>query len=402
MIRSDTPRLRTRPEVELLLLCTRTHVDSDTAARIETLTQENIDWGYLLKTAQEHGVTPLLYWNLIETCPEAVPESTLDQLQSYFRKNAQRNVFMAGELLRLLNLFETRGISAIPFKGPSLAASIYGNLALRRQSDDLDILIHEKDVLKARDLLLSQGYQPEDKWTRRQETVLFQASHEYTFVHYSKRLKVELHWKITSKYFDIFPEPERLWERIMPSSLAGKEVMVFSPEDLLLILCVHGTTHLWQQLELICGVAELISADKGLDWEQVMEEAREVGGERMLFLGLFLANELLGAPLPDEVLRRVQADPPSKALAAQVHERLFHEVYSPSPGVFESSLFYLRTRERLQDKVRYCMLLAMSPTEYELAALPQLASLSFFYHIIRPIRLLTGKYGLLGLLRRFL
>lgn len=400
MSRSGALTVNARPEIELLLLCARTQMDSERAARVETLLQEGIDWDYLLEAAQEHGVTPLLYWNLNATCPEAVPEPSLERLRSRFRKGAQYNVFMAGELVRLLNLFEKHEIPAVPYKGPSLAASIYGNLALRRQSVDLDILIRERDVLKARDLLLSQGYRPDERWTPRQEAVLLQASHEYTFVHDDKRVKVEVHWRITSRYFSFPLDSERLWVRLRPSSLLGKEVPGFSPEDLFLILCAHGTIHLWQQLELICAVAELVRAGEELDWDQVMTEARELGGERMLFLGLCLADDLLGAPLPDVVLQRVRTDPSVKPLAARVRERFFREVYNPPPGTIETTLFHLRARERLRDRVLYCVRLAMIPTEYDWAALPLPRSLSFFYYVIRPIRLLTGKYGLLGLLRR--
>ena len=391
-----------RPEVELLLLCARTRMPSETAARIEVLLQQDLDWDCLLEMAQEHGMTSLLYWNLNATCPEAVPEASLERLRSRFHKVARYNVYMAGELLKLLDLFETHGISVVPFKGPAFAESVYGSLVLRRQSVDLDVLVHQQDVLKAKELLLSQGYRPGEKWTPRQEAVLLRASHEYTFVHDEKRVKVEVHWRITSKYFSFPLESEGLWERLRPGSLGGKEVMAFSPEDLLLILCAHGTVHLWQLLELICGVAELVGANKGLDWDQVTLEARELGGERMLFLGLFLADDLLGAPLPDEVLRRVRADTSVKALAAQVRQRLFREVNVPPLGVLESSLFHLRARERLRDRVLYCVRLAMSPTEYDWTALPLPPSLSFLYYIVRPVRLLTGKYGLLGLLRRYL
>lgn len=397
MTRRGEPKTGARPEVELLLLCARTQVDSEGAARIEALLREDINWDYLLETAREHGMMPLLYWNLNATCPEAAPEDTLDQLRDRFHKNARRNVFMTGELLKLLKLFETHGISAVPFKGPFMAASIYGNVVLR-QFTDLDILVREQDVLEAKDLLLSQGYRPEYKLTPQQDTVLLQASHEYSFVHDDNRVKVELHWKITSEYFSFSLDPERLWKRLKPSSLAGKEVLVFYPEDLLLILCVHSASHVWQQLEFVCSVAELIRTNEKLDWGQITGQARELGSERMLFLGLFLASDLLGAPLPDEVLQRVWADPSVKALAAQVRERLFREADNP-PGILESSLFHLRARERMRDKVRYCVQLAMVPNHLDWG-LPLPASLYFLYYILRPIRL-TSKFGR-GLLRRFL
>ncbi len=397
MAPSGTQMVGARPEVELLLLCARTQMDSERAARVEALLQEDINWDYLLETAQEHGVMPFLFWNLNAICPEAVPKATIDQLRSRFRNNAQRNVFMAGELLRLLNLFETQEISAVPLKGPSLAESIYGNLALRRQSVDLDVLVREQDVLRAKDLLLHQGYRPEHEWAL-QETLRLQASHEYPFVHHDRRIKVELHWKITPEYFSFSPDLELLWKRLRPSFLAGHEVMTPSPEDLLLILCVHGTKHLWQGLGLVCDVAELVH-NKKLDWEQTMKQARELGSERMLFLGLFLASDLLGASLPNEVLQRMWADSSARTLAAQVCKQLFYETDN-QPGILDSSLFHLRAKEHLQDRVRYCIRLTMSPDEWDYRALPLPASLSPFYYILRPIRLMK-KYGP-SLLRRSL
>ena len=65
--------------------------------------------------------------------------------------------FLTGELLRLLDLFEQNQIPAVPYKGPALGVAIYGKLSLR-QFADLDILIPEKDVWKATDLLINRGY----------------------------------------------------------------------------------------------------------------------------------------------------------------------------------------------------------------------------------------------------
>ena len=385
MIRSDAQMVGVRPEVELLLLCARTQMDPKRAARVETLLQENIDWDCLLKTAQEHGVIPLLYWNLNAACPEAVPKATLNQLRGCFHKNAQRNVFWVGELLRLLNLFKTHEISAVSFKGPSLAASVYGNLALR-QFGDLDILVREQDVLKAKDLLLSQGYRPEYQWTRHQEKALLRSWCEYPFVHDGSGVRVDLHVKVAPKYFSFPLKPERLWERLEPSSLAGQEVAALSTEDLLLILCVHGTKHLWQALDSICAVAELTRVSEEVDWARVMQQARELGSERMLFLGLLLASDLLGATLPDHVLQRAGADPSAEALAAQVRGQLFREADNP-PNIFEQSLFHLKARERLRHRVRYRVLRAVTLNSEDWV-LPLPASLFFLNYVLRPARLI--------------
>src|SRR5262245_35749716 len=156
----ETPSLVVRPEAELVLCCARTCMDPENAARISALVRRDIDWDYLLRIANEHGITPLLYTHLNATCREAVPNRNLDELRNHFHDNSRHNLFLTGELLNLLRLFETHQIPAIAFKGPVLAAAVYGNLALR-QFSDLDLMIHKQQVAKTRGLLVSRGYRPQ-------------------------------------------------------------------------------------------------------------------------------------------------------------------------------------------------------------------------------------------------
>lgn len=392
----------TQPEVELLLCCARTCIDSKTAERIRNLLQNDIDWDYLIRTALCHKVMPLLYWSLNATCPEAVPKAILTQLRYYFHANAQNNLFLAGELLKLLNLLEAHGIPTIPFKGPVLATFVYGNLSLR-QFSDLDILVHERDFLKLKDLLISQGYQPTNftdpqeetyvqSMTGTQEAVYLQRNWEYHLSREHDGVTVDLHWGVLPKHF-FWLEPERFWERLEPLTLANTTVLNFSPEDSLLLLCMHGAKDCWNQLSRLCDVAELIRTQQGIDWGRSIEQASTLGSERMLFLGLQLASDLLGATLPPEVLQRVEAEPVVKSFAAQVRKQLFCEVDLPSgDSKIKSFLFHLRVKERLQDKVRYCLYL-ITPNVSDWVFLPLPSSVSFLYYLLRPIRLVR-KYGL--------
>jgi Uncharacterised nucleotidyltransferase len=381
-----------RSEAELLICCARTCLDTDTAERIRALIQHDLDWAYLLRTALAHGMLPLLYWHLNATCPEALPGLILEQLRDHFHGNTGRNRYMAGELLDILHLFEAHGIFAIPYKGPALTASVYGNLGLR-EFVDLDLLVHKQDVRRAKDLLASKGYQPQFHLTEAQEAGLLRSQCEYLLWRDEDGVIAEIQWGIVPRYFAFPLDYERLWERLEPVSLGGKSILTLAPEDLLLILCVHGTKHLWEQLKWICDIAGLIHLHNKMDWEQVMAQAGTLGSRRMLFLGLFLASDLLGASLPKGVLKRVKADAAVKALAAQVHERLFREA-NGLPGLCEASLFHLRARERLRDRIHYGVRLAMTTTPGDWALLPPLpASLFPLYSLWRPVRL-AGKYGL--------
>ena len=154
-----------RPESELLLCCARSSIDSERSDRIRSLLRDGIDWTHLLRQAKEHGVMPLLCWHLTNHCLDGIPQPLVDRLRDHFHSNARSNLLLTEELLRLLDLLEARGIRAIPFKGPALAASVYGNVALR-QFCDLDLLVHASEVSKTRDLLISAGYQPELNLTR--------------------------------------------------------------------------------------------------------------------------------------------------------------------------------------------------------------------------------------------
>lgn len=155
--------------------------------------------------------------------------------------------------------------------------------------------------------------------------------------------------------------------------------------------------HFWVRLEWICDVAELIRAHGEMDWEQVIGRARELGSMRMLLLGLFLTKDLLGATLPAEIWHRAQADPAVASLAAQVRKRIFGDP-DPHEGVSDIFPFHVRVRERLQDRVRYCLRMAVTPTEEEWEFLSLPRPLFSVYYLLRAIRM--GRRSGLWLWRR--
>lgn len=389
-----------RPETELILRCARTAIDSQSADRIKTLLQQDIDWPNMIQMAESHKLPPLLYWSLNNTCPEAVPDAFMEQLRSMANATAYYNLFLAAELNRLLELLATRQIPALPFKGPVLAASAYGNLSLR-QFDDLDILLHKHDFLRAKDLLLKQGYREMHQVTHEEEAAHLRSPRRYhcMFVRDDKKpIYVELHWGVTAKYFSFPLDHERLWKHLESVPLAGSMVLNIPAEELLLYLCVHGSKHLWGRLLWICDVAELIRSHQNLDWDKLVNHANAHGSKRMLFLGLFLASDLLGVELPKEVSNMIQADGVVKLLSERVRERLFRE-NQDADGFFEKPLFYLKMREGLGDKARlvyyYCLkyfLMAVTPNKLDQETMPLPGSVSFLYYLVRPVRLIK-EYG---------
>ncbi|MCK4389505.1 MAG: nucleotidyltransferase family protein [Desulfobacterales bacterium] len=115
-----------------------------------------------------------------------------DRCRVCFHVNAHWNVIFTEKLLNLPNLFEAHGIPALPFKGPVLAQTVYGDLS-RRQFVDLDILVQRRNVLKAKDLLISHRYWPLTHVNGVREADYVQLHIHYDFVDPDDKALVELH-----------------------------------------------------------------------------------------------------------------------------------------------------------------------------------------------------------------
>src|SRR5215472_8528683 len=119
------------PEKQLLVSCARTQVAAPVAEQICGLVAEKLDWEFVLEAATDNSVAPLLDSNLRGIAAGAAPTGVLDRLKAATRANTVRCLFLSAELHKILDLFQSAEILAIPYKGPILAEQAYGNLTLR-------------------------------------------------------------------------------------------------------------------------------------------------------------------------------------------------------------------------------------------------------------------------------
>lgn len=365
MLRSEVNRqasVRLQPEAGLLLSCAGADVSEMHAARFQALLHEKLDWDEVMQIAMQHGVLPLLYWHLDHVDSTFVPAAACEQLSSYFYANKLHNNRLTDKLLNLLHQFSTHGITAVPFKGPALAVAAYGNLDLR-QFGDLDILVPERDCRAAMCVLLSQGFRLKSSALNMEEEMAQLSRCAYSFFHDADGISVDLHWGITAameypdRAFALPLDAIDVWERLESLSLAGTQVLHFAPEDLLLMLCIHGSKHCWERLGWLCDIAQLIHACPEMPWARIRSRASHLGCRRMLELGVLLAHTVCGVRLPKPVLRQVRLEAVVRSLAKGVERDWFAGVESET-SILTRSRFYLRMRERWQDKVQYSVWLA--------------------------------------------
>ncbi|MGH9800397.1 MAG: nucleotidyltransferase family protein, partial [Blastocatellia bacterium] len=159
---------------------------------------------------------------------------------------------------------------------------------------------------------------------------------------------------------------------------------------LLLYLCLHGAKHPWDTLGQIVDVARLIARFPELDWGVVLAQAKIQRVERMLWLGLLLARDLVGVQLPREVDQRINQDRAVVGLAASTATWLFGGSEGPQNKP-QSMIYHFRLQKGIFGKFSYLWRLFAVPTygDWKMIRLP--IALLPIYPLLRPFRLLR-KY----------
>jgi hypothetical protein len=380
-------------EKRLLCCCARTRLHPGVAEEIKLLVSQPLDWQFLLAEAAEHSITPLVEKNLSAAAADLVPAEHLAGLKAATRANTVRCLYLTAELNKLLADFASRGILAIPYKGPVVAQQVYGDIAIR-EFEDLDVILPQRDVPKAHEIMLAHGYKPKFPWILSSDAAASLVPGEYNYRDEARRLMVELHTEITLRHFPAVPDLDSFSQRLITISLAGRDSRTFAPEDALPILCIHGSKDFWERLSWIADISELIQAYPRLDWGAVERRARDLKSEYMLWLGLTLARDLLDAPLPREIEAHAKSSNGVATIAKEVEARTLSRTPAPL-----DALGRFRFRQKLVPSSwfgwRYALRLSVVPAEEDWMMLRLPPSLAPLYIALRPLRLLR-KYGWAG------
>jgi len=348
------------------------------------------DWARLLVLAEAHGVAGHLTACLRSLDDDLVPSEVRQTLVDRRRAQIFFTLRLTAELFRILDRFTSEGIGALVVKGPVLAVQAYGDPAMRAYGD-LDLLVRQRDIRRATELLSAAGFSPAVPLSAIDAGRI---PGQYLFSKPDSKLIVELHNDLTLRYFPRRLPIEEFFARQIRVRLDAREAPALSVEDELVLICIHGAKHFWERLMWIADVAALVSRQTGIDWQRVADSARAVEAERMLHTGLRLASDLLEARLPGKVLAMAQAD----AVSARLVERTLKwlpAAGSAPPGLLERAAYRLGMRGGLISGPAYLLRLSLSPTEEDWKDGAEEKRHRFLDALRRPFRL-ARKYGRRG------
>jgi hypothetical protein len=289
------------PEFELVLACLRWPQETVDGDRIRSLAQQPIRWPYLLEILHHHKVVPLFLRNLEAFAPGYMPDEAATALRAAGAANDETCLRRTSQLLLLNRLFREQQIDLRVFKGIPLAITAFQDPALR-DAGDIDLLVSERDIFRAGEILRIQGYvrlDPQARLTRSRLRSYLAHQKDFSYSHPLSDLVIDLHWRLFRNPF--LPANAGLTDVGEDWVDLGSERIATLPAPrLLLYLCVHGALDGWLRLKWLTDIGALRHAMTPEQLASTVNMAKEQQALAQLSAAVFLCQELLGQELSAE------------------------------------------------------------------------------------------------------
>jgi hypothetical protein len=377
------------PEWNFILAASSPDLRESDLTHIQFLLEKPLGWDAVLRLADQHGVSSLLYQNLARL-QNGVPSSALNSLRQEYERNIHKSLFLTRELFRILDCLDTLGITVVPYKGIVMSEAYYGDMAMRR-TGDMDLFVRKQDVARIKNAVRDLGYTPRVPIPQDAEADYIASGYECAFDSPMGTNLLELQWALQPRFYAVDFDMEGLFERAVNVTVAGRRVKTPSPEDLLLVLSVHAAKHVWGRLIWLCDIAQILKLEN-LNWDWIHSHARAIGVERILHITLLLTNRFLATAIPAPIENAVAADRAALAFTEQIAASVVAGVIYEEEKVSYFRLM-MRLRERPSDRLRFLTRLTFTPGpgEWEAVRLPKV--LFPFYRIVRLARLASRFAG---------
>jgi len=263
---------------------------------------EASEWGALQRHIETRSLANSLYARLNqEELLPCLPVELREFLRENYRVNAARNLILLNRAAQVLAALKNQRIQVIGLKGLYLLENVYQDIGARAMND-LDILVHREDIPRALETLQNLSYQV---------STFFDSSAPNRDVKHVPPLNladgtiIEVHWTLLEEEEPFNIAVEGMWQRARTAYFAESEAYALSDEDLLLHLCIHAAYQHYLKLGLrgMLDIALVLKqASDQIDWQQLIQTAREWGARKCVGLCFGLLQEMGWARLPEGLM----------------------------------------------------------------------------------------------------
>ena len=364
---------------KMLILCSYKDLSEKQKNQLVTILKDNvIDWEGFILFLIKNNARALVLNNLLKHCSKELAPKNLTIIRSCIQKTLVRNLRKVSQLKKIVSLFNNNNIPSIPWKGPILSKTIFGQ-PTTRAFGDLDIIIQKENLFKAKDLLIEAGYIPFWKMTKEQELAYTKHRHSYEFLK-EDGVDVELHWKLTKDQYCFPISMDDFWKTSYKHQFLGETIQLPSKENLILGLSLHhGGVECWLKYKLILDWFYLLETYHDVNWEVILNRANQLGIRRIILVGTIICEAVFGYEIPTILAETIQRK--DVELAQKIIENIFSK-----EQIVKQSLILLELRERPLDKARVAYKIMATPSLIDKYASTLPKWLTIFE---RPIRLIN-------------
>ncbi len=434
-----------KSEIELLLLCLREEEPGIKKERLRGVADNQ--WEVVCQAACDFGLAPLLYSTLRPLIKDiGLPAGAERRLREIYLNSAARNMRLYSELSKVLRSLKGADIPVIPLKGAYLAEVIYGDTALRPMND-IDLMVRQEDFRKTIELLTNKGYRaegnakPEDVFSVQQHYPPLTSRNGFSIeVHWtliqpklnglimpphpplSREGRGETNWLSPCMLHPVFSREGRgrfpcyrsynghsalsrvgrgnnvipqhaagrhwiaegIWHRTKPGVVANVEILVLSPEDFIIHLCIHAALHhgLVGQLRSLFDIARTVRCYKDeISWPLMCDLTRSCGAERSVYLAMTLAARHAGLSVPEDPLATIRPEGNMPGIVPIAESFLFNR----SRILLSRHVAGLWEQQGLFNKFRYLLKRFFLPTAQIAVSygVPSNSIKVYFYYLMR-------------------
>jgi hypothetical protein len=267
-----------KPEDRLLLICLRQDFTTDHIQTVcELAANTTLNWDRIALTAEQHGVSSLIYRNLSICIAEGlnIQEDAFKTLKMSAYKSTMLKKLQTDRLFRALSFFDERNLDVMLIKGAALDCCVYKNPDYVL-SDDIDIIIRAK-----------------------REDLTYEQVNEITSYFHRQGIEFDFFSHHDININGLLPiDFKSIWQQAMQIEYIGHPVFLMSSNDLLLSLCINSSRKRYVRMKSLFDISETIQNKLDISWEEVAKTARSYQCENIIYTALLVTALTTNCCLP--------------------------------------------------------------------------------------------------------